>query len=112
MKKHIIQLAVIYTLAVGSGVFAFSYISNGINALVPAKSVSSTISTKPTPGPHRIVVGPNVQPAYVYSNIVLQPAVSDLPKIANPQANQTGGNGQNTELQPALGYGALDKVIQ
>jgi len=110
MKKQLLQLTGIYTAAVISGVFAFTYISNGINALAVQPATRSTISTSKPSGQQRSVVGPNIQPAYIHSDIMLQPAVP-VQYTINPQANQTGGNGQNYELQPAMGYGALNNTV-
>lgn len=47
----------------------------------------------------------NLQPT---TNPQLTASSSVLQATANPQADQTGGNGQNFELQPALGYNALN----
>lgn len=101
MSKSIKQLAVIYTAAIVSGGFAFTYISHGIDAL-SVQPVSHTAST---------VVTANLQ-GNVFDTYKLQPA-NVIVQGSNVQVQpQVGGNGNDDELQPALGYGALNWVIQ
>lgn len=103
MKKQLTQLAVIYTAAVISGVFAFTFVSNGINALAVQQPTHTA----------RTVVTANIQGGSPLESYELQPAFNvEQPSTVNPQPNTVGGNGQDIELQPALGYGALNWVIQ
>lgn len=113
MKKHIKQLAAIYTAAIITGIFAFTYISHGITALAVQAVPVYTITTTPADGQQMQVVGPNIQPADVYSTYILQPDYNTIqtPDV-NPQSDNTGGLGHDYEVQPALGYGALNWTMQ
>jgi hypothetical protein len=92
-------LAIIWAVALVTGVTSVAYVNSTINELVTQAASA------------RVYTGAQVQPAALGGSTVLQPAAHySLP--INPQANQAGGNGQNIELQPALGYGALGETIQ
>jgi len=95
------SLIAIWSLAVITGVATFGYINTSINALI----------VKPITPQSRTFKASNLQ-GNVGDTYRLQPAVSVKPTTVNPQANQTGGNGTDNELQPALGYGALGWTMQ
>lgn len=82
-------LAAIWIAVLISAVGTVGYVNASINSLVVGKTFTIDHVSEP------------VNPQSTISVKVLQPA-------ANVQADQTGGNGQDYELQPALGYNALN----
>jgi hypothetical protein len=93
-------LALIWAVAILSGVVAVQYVNASINQLV----------TKPI-AVERTVVTPNLQGGSINAAEALQPARVTLQGSSPQLQAQTGGNGQNYELQPALGYGALNNTV-
>lgn len=94
-------LLIIWTAAILSGIVAVNYVNSTIDALAA--------QNKPT-NQSRTVVAGNLQGS-VYSSELLQPAIAHVQGSSPQLQAQTGGNGQNYELQPALGYGALNNTV-
>lgn len=96
------SVARVWAFAAIVGVFSISYLNASINAL----------AVQPVTNHNMSVVTQNIQG----SSPALQPTVKDW-QLQDADETfqvqpQTGGNGQDQELQPALGYGALNTVIQ
>jgi hypothetical protein len=112
------SLLAIYATAVIVGVVTANFVNSTIDGLVvknPTTEPESSLAVTLHPHGSSVVV-PNLQGGSPNTVAALQDTERVYvvqPTDTNQQIQtQDGGNGSEDELQPALGYGALDWVLQ